>query len=245
MEKSIKALDILIVDDEKNIRLTLSQSLESLGMPIQTAVNGEEALQKLNETPFGLVFLDLKMPGIDGMEVLRRIKNNWPRIRVIIITAYGTIESAVEAMKIGAVDFIQKPFSPGEIRDLATLVLEREELDQGSAVDYTPLIELTKRHVSNRDFARARETAKKAIAKDPAQPEAYNLLGALFEINHNILEAQKFYRAALDIDPTFKPAETNLDRTTSWHKFGKIDIGPESKDENREQDPGKGSHDEE
>ena len=69
------------------------------------------------------MFLDLKMPGMDGMEVLRQINDNWPKIRVIIITAHGTIDTAVEAIKSGAVDFIQKPFSPGEIRELANLVL--------------------------------------------------------------------------------------------------------------------------
>lgn len=223
--------NILIVDDEKNIRLTMSHSLESLEIPIRTAVNGEEALQMLNETPFGLVFLDLKMPGMDGMEVLRRIKDHWPKIRVIIITAHGTIESAVEAMKLGAVDFIQKPFSPGEIRDLATLVLEREEINAETVVDYTSLIELAKRYISDRNFATARETARRAIAADPAQPEAYNLLGALLEMDHHRLEALKFYRAALDIDPTFKPAGVNLDRATSWNKFGKIDMGPDEKDD--------------
>jgi len=210
----------------------MSHSLESLEIPIQTAVNGEEALQMLNETPFGLVFLDLKMPGMDGMEVLQRIKNHWPKIRVIIITAHGTIEPAVEAMKLGAVDFIQKPFSPGEIRDLATLVLDREEIDEKTDADYTSLIELTKRYISDRNFATARETARRAIAADPARPEAYNLLGALLEMDHHRLEALKFYRAALDIDPTYKPAGLNLDRATSWNKFGKIDMGPDKKDDN-------------
>jgi len=218
---------ILIVDDEKNIRLTLSRSLEPLEFPIQTAVNGEEALQKLHEEAFSLVFLDLKMPGIDGMEVLRQIKETWAKTRVIIITAHGTIASAVEAMKLGAVDFIQKPFSPGEIRDLTTLVMARDTLDEENAVDYRSLIELAKRHLSNRSFATSREIVRKAIAADPAQPEAYNLLGVLFEIKHDWLEAQKFYRAALDIDPTFKPAQANLDRTSTWYKFGKIDLGPE------------------
>ncbi|MDA8134732.1 MAG: response regulator [Desulfobacteraceae bacterium] len=223
--------NILIVDDEKNIRLTMSHSLEPLGIPIRTAVNGEEALQMLGEQPSGLVFLDLKMPGMDGMEVLRRIKNHWPKIRVIIITAHGTIESAVEAMKLGAVDFIQKPFSPGEIRDLATLVLDREGIDEETVADYPSLIELAKRYISDQNFATARETARRAIAADPAQPEAYNLLGALLEMDHQRLEALKFYRAALDIDPTFKPAGVNLDRATSWNKFGKIDMGPDEKDE--------------
>jgi DNA-binding response OmpR family regulator len=221
---------ILVVDDEKNIRLTMTQSLEPLEIPLQTAINGEEALQKLRNGPFGLVFLDLKMPGMDGMKILGQIRNNWPKTRVIIITAHGSIESAVEAMKLGAVDFIQKPFSPGEIRELATLVLGREALDEGSAVDYRSLIELSKRHISDREFAAARETVRKAIAADPAQPEGYNLLGALLEIKGEGLEAQKFYRAALDIDPTFKPAYANLERATSLNKFGKIDLGPEQRD---------------
>jgi len=232
---------ILVVDDEKNIRLTLSQSLEPLGIPVQTSVNGEEALQKLEEGQFGLVFLDLKMPGMDGMDVLRRIKDDWPTVRVIIITAHGTIESGVEAMKLGAVDFVQKPFSSGEIRDLATLVLKREALDEATAEDYRTWIELSKRHITDRDFATARESVQKAIAADPGQPEAYNLLGALLEIKGDWVAAQKFYRAALDIDPTFKPASANLERTTSWHKIGKVDMGPD-KDESglREETRGKG-----
>jgi DNA-binding response OmpR family regulator len=220
-----KKTNILVVDDEKNIRLTMSQALFPLETPVETAVNGEEALQKLGQQPFGLVFLDLKMPGMDGMAVLQRIKEDWPKTRVIIITAHGTIASAVEAMKLGAVDFIQKPFSPGEIRELATRVLAREALDAQTATDYDSLIELVKRHVTDREFAAARETARKAIGVDPAQPSAYNLLGALFEIKGDALEAQKFYRATLDIDPTYKPAQVNLDRVTSWHKFGHIDMG--------------------
>jgi len=241
----MKNESILVVDDEKNIRMTLSQSLEPLKIAVQTAVNGEEALQKLRESTYRLVFLDLKMPGMDGMDVLHRIKEEWPKIRVIIITAHGTIESAVEAMKLGAVDFIQKPFSPGEIRELTTRVLEREVLDEEGAVDYHSLIELTKRHITDRRFADARETTRKAIAADPTQPEAYNLLGALFEIKRNWLEAQKFYRAALDVDPTFKPADKNLERTASWYKFGKIDLGPDERDIDSKHKSGNEDKDEE
>lgn len=216
---------ILVVDDEKNIRLTLSQALEFMEITVQTAVNGEEALQKLDREPAGLVFLDLKMPGMDGMEVLRQIKDRWPNTRVIIITAHGTVQTAVEAMKLGAVDFIQKPFSPNEIREMTRQILARESLDGASATDYRTLIELSKRHISDRNFSIARETVRKAISADPAQPEAYNLLGALLEIKGEWVDAQKFYRTALDIDPTFKPAAVNLERTTSWQKNGKIDLG--------------------
>lgn len=218
---------ILIVDDEKNIRMTMSMSLEPLGMPIETAVNGEEALEKLAGNGVGLIFLDLKMPGMDGIEVLRRIAREWPLIPVIIVTAHGSVESAVETMKLGAVDFIQKPFSAEEIRELATQVLEREALDEATAVDYQTLIELAKRNITLRRFDTARAMVRKAIGADPGQPEAYNLLGVLLEIEGDRVEAQKFYRASLDIDPTYKPAWANLDRTTSGNKFGNVDLGPD------------------
>ncbi len=221
---------ILVVDDEKNIRLTMRQSLEPLGLPIQSAVNGEEALRMLREASFSLIFLDLKLPGMDGMDVLRAIRSEWPCLRVVIITAHGTVESAVEAMKLGAVDFIQKPFSPVEIRDVAKLVLDREALDEAKVADYRSIIELAKRHITNRDFAAARDTVRKAIAADPSQPEAYNLLGALHEIVHQHSEALGFYRAALDIDPTYKPALANLERATSLDKFGVINLGMEEEE---------------
>jgi len=219
------AKSILIVDDEKNIRLTMSQSLEPMGIPVQTAVNGEEALEKLHEGRFGIVFLDLKMPGMDGMEILRQIKDKWPSTRVILITAHGNIELAVEAMKLGAVDFIQKPFSPGEIQKIVSLILKREELNEATVVDYHDQIELTRRYINDRNFRAARDSARKAIALDPGKPEAYNLLGTLLEIGRERLEAQKLYRTALEMDPTYKPASDNLERTTSWHKYGKINFG--------------------
>lgn len=221
----MKTKSILVVDDEKNIRLTMRQSLEPLGLPIETATNAEEALKLLKQDRFGMVFLDLKMPGMDGMEVLRWLKENLPKIRVIIITAHGTVDTAVEAMKLGAIDFIQKPFTPDEIRNLATLVLRRDDIDGSDSNDYLTLFELSKRHITDRDFKTAREFAGKAIASDPGKPEAYNLLGVLYEIEGNWLEAQKFYRAALAIDAIYKPAQSNLERTSSFRKLGRIDIG--------------------
>jgi DNA-binding NtrC family response regulator len=216
---------ILVVDDEKNIRLTLSQALETLGMPIQTAGDGEAALQKLKESDFSVVLLDLKLPGMDGLEVLRRIREFWPKTRVIMITAHGTIDYAVEAMKLGAVDFLRKPFSPGEIRRLVKQVLARQALEGERTVDYPTLIENIRSGIREGAFEAAGEMARRAIAADPSRAEAYNLLGALLEIKHDRLEAQKFYRAALEIDPTYRPAGENLERITSRHQLGPIDLG--------------------
>ncbi len=229
----MKTNSVLIVDDEKNIRLTLCQALEILSIETDTAADGEEALSKLKKKEFGLILLDLRMPGMDGIEVLRRVREIRPDIRVIIITAYGTIESAVEAMKLGAVDFIQKPFSPDEIRGLVSRVIDREKLDEKKAVDYGSSIELVKRCIGDRHFDAAIEHVRKAISLDPGRPEAFNLLGALMEIKGDRIEAQKNYRAALSLDPSYEPSIKNLQRSTEgrWRQAGGILLGEATKEE--------------
>ncbi|MFB3884691.1 MAG: response regulator [Thermodesulfobacteriota bacterium] len=226
---------ILIVDDEKNIRLTLSQALQVLEMETDVAANGEEALAKLKERTFGLILLDLKMPGMDGMDVLRRVREIRPDIRIIIITAYGTIELAVEAMRLGAVDFIQKPFSPDEVRRLVSRVMDREKLDEKKTVDYGTSIELAKRCIGDRYFDAAIEHVRRAISLDPGRPEAFNLLGALMEIQGDRMEAQKNYRAALSLDPSYEPAIKNLQRSTEarWRGTGAILLGEAAKEEKK------------
>ena len=224
---------ILIVDDEKNIRMTLSQSLESLGVETDMAGNGEEALTKLKEKDFGLILLDIRMPGMDGMEVLRQVREVRPDIRIIMITAYGTIESAVEAMKLGAVDFLQKPFDPEEIRELVSRVLNREKLEEQKGGDYSSTLELVKRCIGDRHFDAAVEHVRRAIYIDPSRPEAFNLLGALMEIHGDRIEAQKNYRAALSLDASYEPAIKNLQRSTNgrWKQRGGIVLGEVKKEE--------------
>jgi DNA-binding NtrC family response regulator len=216
----MKTRPVLIVDDEKNIRLTVSQSLESIGLDTDTAMNGDEALAKLTANDYSLILLDLKMPGMDGMQVLRRIREVRPEVRVVVITAYGTVESAVEAMKLGTVDFVQKPFASDEIRALVSRVLQRDQLDGQKAEDYSSRLELAKRSVADRQFAAAIDHVRKAIALDPSRPEAFNLLGALFEIDRNVPEAEECYREALKLDPSHQPAKENLERATRSRRHG-------------------------
>jgi DNA-binding response OmpR family regulator len=153
---------------------------------------------------------------MDGMEVLRQVREIRPDIGIIMITAYGTIELAVEAMKLGAVDFIQKPFSPAEIRELVSRIMDREKLDEQKVVDYGSAIELAKRSIGSRRFGAAAEHVRKAIFLNPDRPEAFNLLGALLEVQGDRGEAQKNYRAALSLDPSYAPSIKNLERSTSW-----------------------------
>ena len=96
---------ILVADDEPDIVLSLSDRLKWLGHAVTSACDGQAALTALESQPVDLVFLDVEMPKLSGIEVLRRIRQRWPDLPVIILTAYGTIRLAVEAMKEGAVDF--------------------------------------------------------------------------------------------------------------------------------------------
>ncbi|HOZ49753.1 MAG TPA: response regulator [Candidatus Hydrogenedentes bacterium] len=208
----MKNKSVLVVDDEKNIRLALSQALVPMELDVETAVNGEDALQRVQSKEFHLMLLDLKMPGMDGMEVLRRLAELRPDIRVIIITAHGTVSSAVEAMKLGAVDFIQKPFSPKEIRDLVQSVLDREALELSRVKDYTGHVEWAKRCIQERRFPAAEEHVRHAIGADASRAEAFNLMGALLEIRGDDRGARLNYRVAYTLDPAYEPARTNLDR---------------------------------
>lgn len=101
---------ILIIDDEQAIREPLVTLLEMEGYSIETSESGEEGLARLAERPFDLVLLDFALPGMDGLEVLHEIRERDPQLSVIMITAYGTVEKAVEAMQSGAANFIQKPW---------------------------------------------------------------------------------------------------------------------------------------
>jgi DNA-binding NtrC family response regulator len=214
---------ILVVDDEKNILLTVKHALAEQGYLVQTAATGEEALKQLAECNFDLLLLDLRLPGIDGLEVLRQAALKRPDIRVVIISAYGTVANVVEAMKLGAVDFLEKPFTPEELRSLVGQVLARRELPE-KAANYQSCIELSKRCAGERHFRAAAEHARRAAGFDPARPEAFNLLGVYAEVRGEKLEAQKHYRAALELDPSFEPARHNLKRLTMEGK-GRVELG--------------------
>jgi DNA-binding NtrC family response regulator len=119
---------IHIIDDEPVIRDVLTQLLTSEGYEVEISSSGEEALEKFPSRSFDVILLDLLMPGMDGIEVLRRIRRIDPLANVIIITAYGSVESAIEAMKIGALDYVQKPFKHDDLLLTLGKALERKRL---------------------------------------------------------------------------------------------------------------------
>ncbi|MFO7867216.1 MAG: sigma-54 dependent transcriptional regulator [Candidatus Aminicenantes bacterium] len=121
---------IHIIDDEPIIHEVLGDLLTSEGFNTEISSGGEEALKKFDSQSYGLVLLDLLMPGMDGIEVLHRIKEKAPDTQVIIITAYASVESAISAMKSGAFDYVQKPFKHDELLVTIKRAIEHKKLQQ-------------------------------------------------------------------------------------------------------------------
>ena len=111
--------NILIVDDEEVVRRSQLRVLADAHCNAAVAWNGTEALQVMEQHPFDVVLLDLRMPGLDGMTVLKTIKERWPESEVVIITGYPSIETAKEAVRLGAYNYLAKPVSPDDVVKVA------------------------------------------------------------------------------------------------------------------------------
>jgi DNA-binding NtrC family response regulator len=117
--------NILLVDDDTGVRTVFSSILRKEGYRVTAVKNGYEAIKVIDEESFDLALVDLRMPGLDGIQVLEKIKSRRPQTRVIIYSAYGLVEDAVEAMRKGAADYLNKPFSPNELELSLKKALEK------------------------------------------------------------------------------------------------------------------------
>ncbi len=126
----MRKFSVLIVDDEKDLRRTCAQAVESLGWRAETASGGDEALSKLVVEPVDVVLVDQYMPGTDGMEVLRRIRAELPAVEVVMMTGRGTVRLAVEALKSGAVHFLEKPFGRERLAEILSPIARRRMLEE-------------------------------------------------------------------------------------------------------------------
>ena len=121
---------ILVVDDDPDILVLLQHRLEQLGYAVRTATHGPEALNKLASEQPALILLDLRLPQLSGLDVLQQIKQVAPEVTVIVMTAYASVEKAVEAMKAGAFDFLTKPLTPGHLELVVQKAFERQTLER-------------------------------------------------------------------------------------------------------------------
>lgn len=207
---------ILIVDDEKNIRMTLKYCLSELDYTIESASDGLEALGKMHQENFDLVLLDIQMPNLSGLELLKKMREENIKSLVVMMTAYGTIEKAVDAMKLGAIDFISKPFTPETIRNIISNIFSREFLKEEVVETFDEILEFAKKSITLNELDKAETYLKKALSVETQSPEVLNILGVLSEYHGKIQEAQKYYRAALSFEPSYMPATKNLERTAQF-----------------------------
>jgi DNA-binding NtrC family response regulator len=133
-EAALGGARVLIADDDAASRRLLEVRLRALGCEVATAVDGREALAAVQQEPPALLMLDLQMPRMDGMEVLRTLRRDGIDLPVVVITAHGSIETAVEAMKEGAADFLPKPFDPKHLEIVVRKVLERRQLVEANQI---------------------------------------------------------------------------------------------------------------
>jgi len=165
--------NILIVDDEQSYRQLLTLVFETDGHNVRTAMNGRQALEALEQQPADVIVSDVKMPDMDGIEMLRAVRETWPDLGVILMTAFASVETAREAFKLGADDFIQKPFDVEELKLIVKKTLEKQAL-----ID------------ENRAFKRAqreRGSVKNIIGNSAIMHAIFQMIETVAEVQSTVL----------------------------------------------------------
>jgi FixJ family two-component response regulator len=212
---------ILIVDDETNVRLNYRITLETEGYEVFEASTSASALRELIERPFALAILDLRMPGMDGLELLAKMREVGITVPATIVTAYSDVPNAVKAMKLGAIDFLQKPLRPEDLRRIVAEILKRHELrNDHPAETFNSHIVAAKRCLNLRSFALARIHLAKALELNTKSVEAFNLAGVLAEMLDDYDKAKKYYGQAIRLDKNYEPAQQNMRRLFELQHFG-------------------------
>lgn len=181
---------VLVVDDTKSIKMLLTTCLEFSGYEVVTASHGTEALELLSKYKVDLIFLDIKMPEISGTEVLRRMRGMGIETPVIIMTAFGTVKNAVECTKLGAVAYLQKPFTAEKVRNVLGEVEPYIVNDVSSTERY---IKKVKELLGIGELDEAYNLLKKAISENVNNGEIYELFAKVYELKGDLKDAERFY----------------------------------------------------
>lgn len=215
---------ILIVDDEPNVRLSYRAVLEAEDYSVEEANSAPVGLEKLGTSRFDLAILDMRMPEMDGLALLAKIRERGLSTPAVIITAYGDLPHAVRAVKLGAIDFLQKPLTPEQLRRLVEEVITRhqeaEPKGNGSAKDYAYHLRCAKRALNLRDFETAKRSLRNALRLDDSSAEGFNLAGVVAELSGDFRIAARYYEQALRINKDFGPAQQNAKRISELAQRG-------------------------
>jgi DNA-binding NtrC family response regulator len=212
---------LLIVDDETNVRLNFRMTLETEGYEIFEARSGEQAVQLLATHSFALAILDVRMPGMGGLELLAKMRESGIKVPAMIVTAYSDVPHAVTAMKLGAIDFLQKPLRPDDFRNIVAEIIKRHARpDDPPADTFSAHIVAAKRCINLRAFAKARLHLAKALELNAKSVDALNLAGVLAELLEDYDKAKKYYGRAIKLDKSYEPAQQNMRRLFEVDQFG-------------------------
>ena len=213
--------NILIVDDETNVRLNYRITLEMEGYEVYEAASAASALQELHERSFAVAILDMRMPGMDGLELLTKMREAGITVPVMIVTAYSDVPHAVQAMKLGAIDFLQKPLRPDDLRRFVAEIVKRHTPQKDHpAESFNSHIVGAKRCLNLQSFARARIHLVKALELNTKSAEAFNLAGVLAEMLDDYDKAKKYYGQSIKLDKHYEPAQQNMRRLFELQHFG-------------------------
>jgi DNA-binding response OmpR family regulator len=211
-------------------------ALEAAGFAVVTEPGGEAALASQRRRRADLILLDLKMPGLDGMDVLRRLRDDGDETPVVIVTAHGSVPDAVRAMKLGAIDFVSKPLSPYTLRAVVSEVLDRQasrpepvgpthpDEPVTAASQFAANLQRAKRALNGRAFDEAEVYLRQSIGLNPDSAEAHNLMGVLHELCNRHDASYREYKAALKADRRYEPAKHNMTRYYERFTFGSSDV---------------------
>ncbi|WP_373899487.1 response regulator [Haloimpatiens sp. FM7315] len=183
---------VIIVDDTKNIRNLLTTCLQIEGYETIEAKNGEEALSIIENEEIDLAFIDIKMPEISGTELLKRIRARGKEFTVVIMTAFPTIKNAVDCTKLGAVAYLQKPFTAERIKNLLDEI-DEEIIDDDNLSIY---IKNAKKYMEDNNMGEALKILKRALAVEPKFAEAYYLISKIYGTIGDEGEAKRFYEVS-------------------------------------------------
>jgi DNA-binding response OmpR family regulator len=215
------SIKILIVDDEINVRLNYRVTLETEGYDVSEAASATGALEELVGRSFDLAILDMRMPQMDGLQLLAKMREVGIVVPALIVTAYSDVPHAVQAMKLGAIDFLQKPLRPEELRRIVAEILKRHAPQQESPDEnFNSHIIAAKRCLNLRLFTMARMHLVKAMELNPKSVEAFNLAGVLAEMLDDVDKAKKYYGQAIKLDKNYEPAQQNMRRLFELQHFG-------------------------
>lgn len=184
---------VLVVDDTKNIRMILTKCLELEGYEVKAASDGKQALEMFTTYSFDLAFLDIKLPEIRGTEVLKRIRELGIMTPVIIITAYATVKNAVDCTNLGAVAYVQKPFSADKIRSVLKELDKKPLSTAAECNNIEKLLEEATTFLEMKDYNKVLEYSKKALLIDLNRPEIYLIICKAYKGLGNDEAAERFY----------------------------------------------------